>query len=285
MEAVVVITAEGLRTLQPSTVTRSWDSDDCLLYALGVGAGSVDPTAEIEFTTENSRDTPQRVVPTYGIILCGGGPEVFAPAGVRQEDCLLVSERLELSRPLPVSGTVSVEHVVSEVREHPRGFLVGVENTARDESDAVVCRTQASTLVMTKAKPDGSGQRRAFEAPQDLTERMQIHVPMNQALVYRLTAGRNPLHSDPAVSREGGHDIPILHGRCTLGFVVRALISSRLGGDGDRLTSLEGKFIGPVFPGDDLTLLTSAKEGDGSYALVRESRRELVMKGSFECSN
>src|SRR5262245_37013041 len=33
-------------------IERSWDSKDALLYAVGVGAGSVDPNAlELEFTT------------------------------------------------------------------------------------------------------------------------------------------------------------------------------------------------------------------------------------------
>ena len=36
-------------------VERSWDSKDALLYALGVGAGALDPTGfELDFTTENS---------------------------------------------------------------------------------------------------------------------------------------------------------------------------------------------------------------------------------------
>ena len=36
---------------------RSWNSKDALLYAVGVGAGSVDPNGfELEFTTENSKD-------------------------------------------------------------------------------------------------------------------------------------------------------------------------------------------------------------------------------------
>ena len=35
---------------------RSWTSKDALLYAVGVGAG----TKELQFTTENTKDTPQR---------------------------------------------------------------------------------------------------------------------------------------------------------------------------------------------------------------------------------
>ncbi|MXY79726.1 MAG: enoyl-CoA hydratase, partial [Chloroflexi bacterium] len=37
-----------------SPVESSWNSKDCLLYALGVGAGMDDPVgSELEFTTEN----------------------------------------------------------------------------------------------------------------------------------------------------------------------------------------------------------------------------------------
>jgi hypothetical protein len=49
--------------------TRSWTSDDALLYALGVGAGQVDPTAELAFTTENTAGVAQRALPTYAIVL------------------------------------------------------------------------------------------------------------------------------------------------------------------------------------------------------------------------
>src|ERR1700758_562645 len=54
-------------TSEPTQV--SWDSKDCLLYALGVGAGASDPTGfELEFTTENSQDVTQRVLPTFAVI-------------------------------------------------------------------------------------------------------------------------------------------------------------------------------------------------------------------------
>ena len=49
-------------------VKRSWTSKDGLLYAVGVGAG----TDELAFTTENTKDTPQRVLPTFAVIIGGG---------------------------------------------------------------------------------------------------------------------------------------------------------------------------------------------------------------------
>ena len=55
---------------QSDPVDVTWSSSDCLLYALGVGAGAEDPTgAELEYTTENSLDVAQRVLPTFAVVL------------------------------------------------------------------------------------------------------------------------------------------------------------------------------------------------------------------------
>ena len=51
----------------------SWTSEDSLLYALGVGAGQTNPTGfELEFTTENTKDTIQQAFPTQVVVLGGG---------------------------------------------------------------------------------------------------------------------------------------------------------------------------------------------------------------------
>ena len=55
-------------------VERSWHSKDALLYALGVGAGALDPTGfELDLTTENSDGVTQRVLPTFTTIVGQGG--------------------------------------------------------------------------------------------------------------------------------------------------------------------------------------------------------------------
>ena len=67
-------------------VERSWDSKDSLLYSVGVGAGSVDPTGlELEFTTENSKEVTQRALPTLGVIL-GFGARHAQPRFVQPGD-------------------------------------------------------------------------------------------------------------------------------------------------------------------------------------------------------
>ena len=49
-------------------VRASWTSKDALLYAVGAGAG----TDELAFTTDNTMDTKQRVLPTFGVTLTLG---------------------------------------------------------------------------------------------------------------------------------------------------------------------------------------------------------------------
>ena len=44
--------------------TASWTSKDCLLYAVGVGAG----TGELAYTTENTHEVRQQVLPTFPVI-------------------------------------------------------------------------------------------------------------------------------------------------------------------------------------------------------------------------
>src|SRR5215475_6640183 len=62
-------------------VERAWQSKDALLYALAVGAGMPDPQAELAFTTENSRDVDQQVLPTFGVLLGMGGGGAMRKVG------------------------------------------------------------------------------------------------------------------------------------------------------------------------------------------------------------
>src|SRR5215472_5289177 len=82
---------------------RSWDSKDAILYALGVGAGLGDPLEELEFTTENSQDVAQKVLPTFAVLVARSGPRRrlgdFNPAMLVHAE-----QGLTLHRPLPVAG-------------------------------------------------------------------------------------------------------------------------------------------------------------------------------------
>ena len=83
---------------------------------------------------------------------------------------------------------------------------------------------------------------------------MSYETRPDQALLYRLSGDRNPLHSDPAFAKMGGFDRPILHGLCTYGFTGRALLKSLCDNDPSRFRSMYGRFSKPVLPGDTLSV-------------------------------
>jgi acyl dehydratase len=79
-------------------------------------------------------------------------------------------------------------------------------------------------------------------------------VPVDQALLYRLSGDRNPLHADPEFAKLAGFPRPILHGLCTYGYTGRALLHALYDGDPDRFGSMSARFSKPVIPGDTLTV-------------------------------
>ena len=85
----------------------------------------------------------------------------------------------------------------------------------------------------------------------------------DQALIYRLTGDRNPLHSDPSFAAMGGFDRPILHGLCSYGFTGRALLHTLCDSEASRFRHIEGRFTSPVLPGDALTV-SMWETGDGA---------------------
>jgi acyl dehydratase len=99
----------------------------------------------------------------------------------------------------------------------------------------------------------------------------------DQALLYRLSGDRNPLHSDPAFAARAGFARPILHGLCTYGVTGRALLHALCGSDPARFGSMSGRFSAPVYPGDELTVaiwtagpgeaLFQTRTGDGTVVI------------------
>jgi acyl dehydratase len=91
-----------------------------------------------------------------------------------------------------------------------------------------------------------------------------------QALLYRLSGDRNPLHADPRFAARGGFSRPILHGPCTFGFTGRVLLHELCGSDPASFVAMSGRFTAPVVPGDSLTV--SIWRGDDDTASFRTAR-------------
>src|ERR1700743_899704 len=111
--------------------TRSWDSKDALLYAVGIGAGLGDPLTELEFTTENSEGIEQKVLPTYAVLIAQA--RATRSLGDFDRAMLVTAEQaFELHRALPVAGTVRTTATVTGIYDKGSGALITTENEAVD---------------------------------------------------------------------------------------------------------------------------------------------------------
>jgi acyl dehydratase len=74
------------------------------------------------------------------------------------------------------------------------------------------------------------------------------------ALIYRLSADMNPLHSDPEAAARAGFERPILHGLATYGFACHGLLKAFCDYDSARLGFIRARFSAPAYPGDTIEL-------------------------------
>jgi acyl dehydratase len=254
---------------------RSWDSTAALLYAVGVGAGLGDPLQELAFTTENCAGIEQQVLPTFAVLVAQ------VPAGRSLGDfdrAMLVhaEQSFELHRPLPAAGTVRTTSTVTGIYDKGSGALVVTENVAVDADTGEPLVTSRGGIFIRGE--GGFGGPRGTEPPWPVPDKEpdnQVVQPTRpeQALLYRLSGDRNPLHVDPAFAARGGFDRPILHGLCTYGVTGRALLRVLCDGDPARFRSMSGRFSRPVLPGEPLTV-SVWRQDDGETALFQTTKTD-----------
>ena len=263
---------------------RSWDSKDALLYAVGVGAGLGDPLAELEFTTENSEGIEQKVLPTYAVLIAQG--RTSGRLGDFDPAMLVHAEQaVELHRPLPVAGTVRTTSTVTGIYDNGSGALVVTENVAVDAATGEpLATTRSSAFIRGEG---GFGGERGSDAAWDRPDRAPDHqvtyqTRPEQALVYRLSGDRNPLHVDPKFAARGGFDRPILHGLCTYGVTGRALLHLLCDSDPARFGSMSGRFSRPVWPGEALTISVWQDGDTALFQTTKEDGTVVIDRGRMQ---
>ncbi|HWD05880.1 MAG TPA: MaoC/PaaZ C-terminal domain-containing protein [Kribbella sp.] len=231
----------------------AWNSKDCLLYALGVGAG-VD---ELAFITENTKGVEQRVLPTYPVVL-STDPAIFKRFGSFDWAKVVHAEQgVEVLAPLPAEGAVLTTTRIADMFDKGKAALVVTETESVDENTGeTLFRTRSALFIGGAGGWGGArGPNSSWSAPdRDPDHTVTYATRPEQALLYRLSGDRNPLHSDPAFARRAGFERPILHGLCTYGFTGRALLNALADGDPARLRGIDARFAAPVLPGDTLSV-------------------------------
>lgn len=236
--------------LEGKPVERDWSSQQCLLYALGVGAG----LDELEFSTNKH----QKVLPTFAVIIGGGGVPIREIGSFNPVMLVHGEQAIELFGALPVDGRVRSQGRIRGIYDKGSGAVVETESESRDAATGeLLLRTRSSLFLRGEG---GFGGERGPSGPKNVPpEREPDHqvtyaTREDQALLYRLSGDFNPLHSDPEFAARAGFPRPILHGLCTYGFTGRALLHTLCGSDPARFRSMEARFAKPVFPGQALTV-------------------------------
>jgi acyl dehydratase len=258
-------------------VERSWTTTDVLLYALGVGAGQEDPLSELEFTTENSTGVVTRVLPTFGNVIGVRAQGLRSLGDFDPAAYVHAEQAFTLHRPIPVAGAARSTSTVVGMYDKGSAAVVVTEASCADAATGEpLVTTRASIFIRGEGGFGGdrgpASEWRVPERSADLQVNYQTRP--EQALLYRLSGDRNPLHSDPAFAARGGFKRPILHGMCTYGYTGRALLHGVCGSDPARFKSMEGRFTSPALPGDELTVSIWV---DGSTAYFRTTSNGAVV--------
>ena len=229
---------------------------DVLLYAVGIGI------TDLRFVHEDHAQFA--VFPTFPIRWGGKGvpvdreliPDSPGPMNLDAE------RLLEILRPLPTEGTVSIQSRL--LAAHPRGTgnaLVEFESLVSDPEGQVCARLingafrRGVNALGDIESFEGSGTTASekIHAPERTPDVVvETGIPKNQALLYRLSGDYNPLHIAPDAARSGGFDEPILHGLCTFGYCGQLLLSALCENEVTRFKKLRVRFSAPVFPGEAL---------------------------------
>jgi acyl dehydratase len=183
-------------------------------------------------------------------------------------------QAFELHRPLPPAGTARTTSKVTGIYDKGSGALVVSESVAvLPETGEPLVTARSSAFIRGEGGFGGDqGPRAAWQEPSRAPDHQVTYSTRpEQALLYRLSGDRNPLHSDPAFAARAGFPRPILHGLCTYGVTGRALLHTLADSDPARFAAMSGRFSAPVFPGEPLTVSIWA---DGDTAAFRTTKAD-----------
>lgn len=275
--------AAGARS-QPGE--SNWSSKDALLYALGVGAGVDD----LPFVTENTKGVAQQALPTMGVVLGSPGPGLWDAVGEINWTMLVHAEQaITLHKPLPVEGSVRTVGTLLGIFDKGSGALVSTENESSDVATGEpLFTTRTAAFIRGEGGWGGDRGTSVKRTPPDRAPDHEVtyQTSRDQALIYRLSGDRNPLHSDPSFATAAGFETPILHGLCTYGFTGRALLHALCDSDPARFTSMAARFSSPVWPGDTLRVaMWVTGTGEAIFQTRRDADTVVIDGGWFTFSS
>jgi acyl dehydratase len=261
---------------EPRSAEITWDHKDIQLYHLGLGAGTpaTDPD-ELRYTLESRL----HVLPSFATV-AGAGMGVVGGLSAPGIDVNLAhvlhgGQTVELHRPIPVKGSATSTSRVAAVYDKGKAAVLVLRTEVAD-ADGPLWTSDAQIFVRGEGGFGGDrGPSARAEAPTGEPDRtVDRPVRQDQALLYRLSGDWNPLHADPEFAKLAGFDRPILHGLCSYGMTLKAVVDTLLDGDVSRVRSYATRFTGVVFPGETLRIRMWRSEGRIQVTVTAVERDE-----------
>ncbi|MER7806260.1 MaoC/PaaZ C-terminal domain-containing protein [Streptomyces sp900116325] len=261
---------------EPRTAEISWDHKDVQLYHLGLGAGApaTDP-AELRYTLESRL----HVLPSFATV-AGAGAGVVGGLSLPGIDVDLAAvlhggQTVRVHRPIPAEGRAVQTSKVAAVYDKGKAAVLVLRTEAADD-EGPLWTNDAEIFVRGEGGFGGERGPSGLHADLAAVPNHTVERPVreNQALLYRLSGDRNPLHADPEFARKAGFDRPILHGLCTYGMTLKAVADTLLGGEMARIRSYRTRFAGVVFPGETLRIRMWTGDGHVRVAVTAVERDE-----------
>ncbi|MFF5011791.1 MaoC/PaaZ C-terminal domain-containing protein [Streptomyces sp. NPDC001165] len=268
---------------EPRTGEITWTTKDVQLYHLGIGAGAnpdkdspaTDPD-ELRYTLESRL----HVLPSFATVAGSGSPGVIGGLslpGIEVELAKVLhgGETLRIHRPIPVTGTATSTRRVAAVYDKGKAAVL-VLRTEVTDADGPLWTDDAQIFVRGEGGFGGDrGTSTRLEPPTGEPDRtVERPVRADQALLYRLSGDYNPLHADPEFAKLAGFDRPILHGLCTYGITLKAVVDTLLGGDVTRVREYTTRFAGVVYPGETLRIRMWREQGQVRVAVSAVERED-----------
>jgi acyl dehydratase len=241
---------------EPRSAEISWDHKDIQLYHLGIGAGipATDPD-ELRYTLESRL----HVLPSFATVAGSGLGVLGGLAGpgldINLASVLHGGQGIEIHRPIPARGSAVSTSKIAAVYDKGKAAILVLRTEAADD-EGPLWTSDAQIFVRGEGGFGGDrGPSVRTELPsRDPDRTVEKTVREDQALLYRLSGDFNPLHADPEFAKTAGFDRPILHGLCSYGMALKAVVDTALGGDVTRVRSYTTRFAGVVYPGETLRI-------------------------------
>ena len=258
------------------SATSSYEIDDVILYHLGIGAG-VPPTDanELEYTYEKNL----KVLPSFGVIpvFSSMGASLFNVEGLKFNPAMLLhgEQDIEIHRPLPTAAQIESRVRIAGIYDKGKAALVVLEIETKEQGGAPLFTNRFSLFLRGEGGFGGPpGPKAAASRPERAPDgSVESQTLSQQALLYRLSGDKNPLHADPAFAKRAGFDRPIIHGLCSYGIACKAIVDHVLDGDTTRVERYAARFAGVAFPGE--TYRTDWwREGTSVLFEVRSQQRD-----------